>query len=545
MRKSILKRSLFSLLVMLLVSLFIMSAGQYVFAEDASRTNLFSDDYILHKGDTGESGTGLEGGLVPVSEIHPEDLRGKTIGNITGATTAQLLQVYYDDEIQLNYYDSTPDLIQALKAGKIDAYITDNVCLYDQWKEDNTLAIVYPYLDTYGIKAFFPKGTEKTAKIKKEYNEFLEKLRKEDKLNSIFDSYFNKEDEPLDLNFSGENGTLNVAVCATIGKPFCYYQDGQLNGYEPYLIVLFGKEYGYSIQFQDFNFAGMLAAVSSGKCDMGATVTQSTYEREETIEFSDAEYFLHHVLVCKNEDVESGGLINTIVTSFKKTFIVENRWMLFLKGVLNTLLITVLSAVFGTLLGYVFYKMSASSNVVPRKIAGGLGWIIRGMPTVVLLMILYYIIFSKAHVGGLVVAIVAFTLTFAVAMMGMITTGVRAIDQGQYEGAIALGYTKKQTFRHIIFPQAVTHFMPLYSSEMIALIKATAIVGYIAVQDVTKVSDIVRSLTFDAFFPLIVVAILYFILGALLTAIVRYISKKMNRKERNRESILKGVKVHD
>ena len=99
----------------------------------------------------------------------------------------------------------------------------------------------------------------------------------------------------------------------------------------------------------------------------------------------------------------------------------------------------------------------------------------------------------------------------------MLKTGVSAIDNGQYEGALALGYTDTQAFTRIIVPQAIRIILPSYRKEIVTLIKATAIVGYVTVQDLTRVSDIIRSRTYDAFFPLIVTAVIYFLLAAILT----------------------------
>ncbi len=127
----------------------------------------------------------------------------------------------------------------------------------------------------------------------------------------------------------------------------------------------------------------------------------------------------------------------------------------------------------------------------------------------------------------------------------MLKLGVGAVDDGQREAALALGYSDVKAFFRIILPQAIPHFLPVYKGEVVALIKATAIVGYIAVQDLTKMGDIIRGRTYEAFFPLIVVAIIYFILGALMTFAVGRIEKMINPKRRKRESILKGVKTDD
>lgn len=136
---------------------------------------------------------------------------------------------------------------------------------------------------------------------------------------------------------------------------------------------------------------------------------------------------------------------------------------------------------------------------------------------VVLLMILYYVIFRKVDIAGIWVAVIAFSLTFGSGVYGMLVSGVNALDKGQLEATYALGFTDRRAFFTIILPQAALHFMPAYKAEVVALIKATAIVGYIAVQDLRKMGDIVRSRTYEAFFPLIAVAVIYFTLAGCLT----------------------------
>ena len=129
-------------------------------------------------------------------------------------------------------------------------------------------------------------------------------------------------------------------------------------------------------------------------------------------------------------------------------------------------------------------------------------------------------------------AVIGFTLTFGAAVFGLLRIGVGAVDQGQYEAAYALGYSSRRTFYRIILPQALPHVLPAFKGEIVGLIKATAIVGYIAVQDLTKMGDIVRSRTYEAFFPLIAVTIIYFMLEELFRIIVSRISISLDPKQR-------------
>jgi polar amino acid transport system substrate-binding protein len=167
------------------------------------------------------------------------------------------------------------------------------------------------------------------------------------------------------------------------------------------------------------------------------------------------------------------------------------------------------------------------------------------MPMVVLLMILYYVIFGSSSISGSAVAVIGFTLTFGASVFGLLRMGVSAVDNGQYEAAYALGFSNPKTFFKIILPQAIPLVMPAYKGEIISLLKATAVVGYVAVQDLTKMGDIVRSRTYEAFFPLIAVTIIYFILEAILGLIIRLIMVKTNPKKRNLNNILKGLKDND
>ena len=164
---------------------------------------------------------------------------------------------------------------------------------------------------------------------------------------------------------------------------------------------------------------------------------------------------------------------------------------------------------------------------------------------VVLLMILFYIVFGDVSISGIAVAVIGFTLSFGASVYGLLKIGVGAIDNGQYEAAYALGYSNRRTFFKIIFPQAIPHVLPAYKGEIVGLIKATAIVGYIAVQDLTKMGDIVRSRTYEAFFPLIAVSIIYFVIEAVIGSFVNRISVNFDPKRRKPSDILKGVNTDD
>ena len=151
-------------------------------------------------------------------------------------------------------------------------------------------------------------------------------------------------------------------------------------------------------------------------------------------------------------------------------------------------------------------------------------------------MIMFYIVFASMDVDPVLASILTFGLNFAAYVSEMFRVAVESVDPGQVEAGIALGFSRFGTFRHIVLPQATRRVLPVYKGEFISMIKMTSVVGYIAVQDLTKASDIIRSRTFDAFFPLIMVAILYFAITYLLTFCLTILEKRLDRKGRRKRA---------
>ena len=218
-------------------------------------------------------------------------------------------------------------------------------------------------------------------------------------------------------------------------------------------------------------------------------------------------------------------IIGSIAESFTNNLITEDRYRMILDGLQVTLLITFCAAIFGTLLGGLVCWMRMSRRKWVSTTAKVYIDIMRGTPVLVLLMLMYYVVMAPMNATGIVVAIVTFALNMAAYVSEMLRTAIEGIDRGQTEAGLALGYTRRQTFFKIVLPQVVKAVMPVYQGEVISLLKGSSIVGYIAVADMTRASDLIRSRTFDAFFPLIVTAIIYFIMawliGLLLTSLVQ------------------------
>lgn len=474
-----------------------------------------------------------------------EQLYGEKIAVQTGTVFDMIAKESLDD-CKIEYYNSAADLSTSLDSGKVMAYVADEPiarAMIEEYQSHRILSI----LKNEDYAFVFPKINPNSQKLCAEMNDFLSKIKSDGTMNEIDSIWFGSDRSKQKVDRSGltgKNGTLTMAITSTVGKPFSYVQDNEIVGYDIDMATRFCTMYGYDLKIVDYDASGLFSCLSGGKCDFAASCIAVLDERKETMLFSEPNYKGGSAVVVNDgtSSVQNTDILNMIKESFEKTFIRENRYLLFLSGMETTLFIVLLSLLFGTLFGLIIYFIYYRLGKPFRFIVNVGIKITENTPIVVILMILYYIVFGKVDVGGALVSVIGFTLIFTGSVIGLMKVAVGAVSVGQKEAALALGYSENKTFLKIIFPQAAVHFLPGYKSAVVQLIKGTSIVGYIAVQDLTKVSDIVRSRTYEAFFPLIATALIYFAMAMVMTAIVNRIEININPQSRKKIKILKGVK---
>lgn len=239
-------------------------------------------------------------------------------------------------------------------------------------------------------------------------------------------------------------------------------------------------------------------------------------------------------------------LFESFLSQFQKAFIVDSRWKIFLKGFVNTMIITLAAAAIGILIGVVIavFRYMASQKDPRKKRTFGSAVIgvidqlmaayvavIRGTPLAIQLMIMAFIVLRGVS-DGMVVAIVAFGLNSGAYVSEVIRAGIQSVDGGQMEAGRSLGLNRVDAMRLIILPQALKNILPALCNEAIAVLKETSIVGLIAVVDLTRASDLVRSRTMQPYFPLLAVALIYFLLVYGLSTGVSKLEKRLARSDR-------------
>ena len=483
-------------------------------------------------------------GIMSRDQLNDPSIKiGVSTGSISESTVKEELPnaqlVYYDDKF-LGYAD--------VANGKIDAFV------YDYLQMEKSIAAgqtgVRLLEDTMQRTVVIAAGISQVSKIPDlpaRLNQFIAEIRADGTLDDMYDRWVRKGDETMPEIPAPQSPQYHLIVGTTgTVPPYSFYKGTELAGYDIELAHRFAAWLGADLEFSIFDFGAIAAAAQSGKVDCIMSDLQVSEERAKNFIFSDMLFEEKQgILVRSNEALPQLSLRERIETGFYKTFIQEDNWRMFVNGVLTTLLITALSILFGTALGFVLTLLCRNGNPIANGITRACAGVVQGMPMVVLLMVLYYIVLVSTPLSATAVAICGFTLTFGAAVFSILKMGIGTVDRGQYEAAYALGHNGLQTFFGVVLPQAIPHVLPAYQSEIVGLLKATAIVGYITVTDLTKMSDIVRSRTYEAFFPLIAITLIYFALEGLFILLVKRLRLQANPRRRSPERILKGVKTHD
>ena len=242
----------------------------------------------------------------------------------------------------------------------------------------------------------------------------------------------------------------------------------------------------------------------------------------------------------------NNNLLTSLVDQIKQTLFVQNRYTMYLDGLLNTIIIALGAVVIGIVIGVLFATINYTNKKcgyfkILSKIVKFIIFIVRGTPVVLQLMIMYFVVLIFIS-NGIIVAIITFGINSGAYVAEIFRGSLEAVDDGQYEAGRALGLNMFQTMMTIVIPQAFKSCIPAMFNEFIALVKETSVAGYIAIQDVTYAAYRIQARTMDAFFPLIISAIIYLILVALLTFALRRIERRLAKSDK--QSIQPNRKRH-
>lgn len=444
--------------------------------------------------------------------LSPEDLRGSKIGVLTGLAHRQELQQAFPDATLMHFEDLSL-MCMALQGNRIDAL----VCLEPglDWLLENYPGFTsLPGLDIRDsvCVAFRPDGTA----LAEAFNAFLAGSRSDGSLAQMEANWFGPEAPHTFYHAHTREGEpLRVGI--EVGQSgLTVMEDEEETGFEPELMRRFADFLHRPVHFIEMTGTGMIPALASGRVDALVDAITPTPERSGSVLFSNPYYSCQLQLVVRDPGAVRAVQSQSFGEILRTNLLDEGRLGMILNGLWITLLIMFCSVLFGSILGALLCWMLLGKSRFLKGFAHGYCEIIEGIPIVVLLLFMFYVVFAATPVTAVTVAIITYSLHFAAGACESFHNGIESVPRGQFEGGLALGLTQFETLRFVVLPQAARQILTLFKGKSVALIENTAIVGFIAIQDLTKVTDIIRTQTYNALIPLLVAGILYFLLARLI-----------------------------
>lgn len=231
---------------------------------------------------------------------------------------------------------------------------------------------------------------------------------------------------------------------------------------------------------------------------------------------------------------------------FHLNFIEQDRWKFLVDGLEVTLQLTFFSAIIGIFIGILVAMIRSTHDKTIGELPEGFQkfmlklvnaicktylTLIRGTPVVMQLLIMSNIIMSSSN-NKLLIGILTFGVNSGAYVAEIVRGGILSVDNGQFEAGRSLGFNYSQTMKFIVLPQAFKNVLPNLANEFIVLLKETSVVGYIALQDLTRAGDIISGRTFSPMMPLLGVAFIYLILVSFFTWLVGKLEVRLRNNER-------------
>ena len=502
-----------------------------------------------------EGSSAAEGSAAQVDSVSgiksADDLVGKRIGVQFATTGALFAKDVKDASIQ--EFNKCIDAVMALIQDKVDCVIID---------EQTAKAFTASKPDELAVLDGRLKEEEYAAVVSKSDKELLasvntafSELKKDGTLDQIIKSYIpENESDRGKYHYKQvvtQGKTLRMATNAQF-PPYEYYESSEIVGIDVEIGRAVADKLGMVLKVEDMEFDSIIAAVKTGKADIGLSGFTVSEDRKKEINFSDSYAKSCQVMIVhtkssagstaasSSESLSDGGNDDSEPTFLDRiyiNFIKDDRWRYLVSGLYNTLFITFFAMLIGLALGFLLAIIRVAhdkngSVPVLNFIAKLYVTVIRGTPVMVQLLIIYYVIFASVDIEKILVAIIAFGLNSAAYVSEVVRSGIMSIDDGQFEAGKSLGLKFPTTMINVILPQAFKNILPALGNELISLLKETSISGYIGLIDLTRGGDIIRSLTYEAFIPLIAVALIYLLIVVLLSAGVSRLERRLKKNER-------------
>lgn len=454
------------------------------------------------------------------------DLIGSKVAVIMGSVSDDYLSAH-QDSITLMRLSTTADVVAAVECGRADYGVLDKLEVPQKYLAQRNIKIMFESAEVGGDAAFVFNLDD--SALCRQYNDFFDSL-------CVCGRYDTIRSRWIECNFDNvkmpdipqpKGSPIYVATLST-DPPFSYLKDGQWYGWEIEILKLFGQHIGRPMVFMDYSFAALITAVVKKRADMAAGYIFITEERARSVLFSKSYGSCPEVCIGRMDGLAKSALSTN--EKFKdrvnENWFVENRWKMILEGLEVTIYISVGALLIGVVLGVLLCFFKIRSNKIACCLIRLFNGFMKGVPMLVILMIMFYLVLVNTKIPATMIATIAFALSVGSNLSEVFYNSIKSVDKGQKEAGLALGLSEYKCFKKIVLPLAIKKVIRPLKNEVLSLVKGTSIVGYIAIQDLTKMGDLIRSRTFDSFFPLFTITAIYLIFACLLNLMLAYLMKK-------------------
>ena len=461
-------------------------------------------------------------------------LNGKQVGVIPFTFAAAELDAKLPEAIPF-YANQERDLMFLLGAGKIDAFIVSEPRAKEQLPLHPEFSMIPEFITRIDYAFVFPT---KNKALSEAFSRQVRAMRKNGSLKQLQNKWIspmNVQAELPEMMQDSPNGVLRMGICVD-RSPFCYIQNEQLAGYDLEIAQRAAASMGFLIEYVRLTQEEFPTAVAEGKVDFGATSLNSEIMSTGKIVFSDPHYNGGLVAIVpdkKNERKVEMGVMDQIkfflkeqAYSMNRSLWRDNHMHQILGGLKNTLLITIPAIIFGSLLGIPLCMLRKSGRKACALAGDFICGALYNLPTLILLMGLYYVLYRRFGLSPISAAITIFILRFMAASCRLYIQALDHIGGVQMDAAKALCLRPFTVFRRIVLPQAAAFLAKPMREEVIRLVELTTIVGYIGVWDLTKTVDWIRGHTYESFFPIVFATLLYCLLSLALILAVSFMSRR-------------------
>lgn len=460
-------------------------------------------------------------------KVLPETVEGFNSSNFTlavvdGYIFSDLAEKYYP-EAKIMHFDSRENAYKSVMIGNADGVIDDEPIIRAVMRGNDDYRLIDGYVEPADYAFIFTKN-EEGEKLCREFSAYVESLRESGELQQLDDKWFgdrtdNKTSDSMsDLN--GTNGTIRL-VYDISNVPFSYMSAGKPVGYDIDLAIGFCREYGYTLEAGPSDFTAMLDGVADESFDMGCGAITVTGERAEKLYFSEADYSGGASICVRSRNGEQESEVSYPGRSFYRTFIENDNYRLFLRGIGTTILITVLTVFAGTIMGCIMYILTQRADPIVRQLTKLTILIIRGVPVIMTIMFLYYVYYRDMYLGEIIAAVIGFTIVFSEKVYCTIKECAEDEINDDLARNYRVEYIDTGEFFAALYIRSGKVMWKSYRENVISLIKITPLAGYIAVYDMTRTVEYFRQNTFEFILPLTVMAIAYMLIIALVSLLMR------------------------